>query len=62
MDVSVPDDMDGQVLEEILTAEFRARRPVVQRPAHPQKRVPAALSADEQAEVEARLRGLGYLG
>ena len=58
MNVPVPDDMDGRVLTEAL---------VTQRPVETQAAVPAShaqedLTAEEAAEVEERLRALGYLG
>lgn len=62
MGVPVPDDMDGRVLQDALTAEFRARRQVAQQPATPAAQTPSDFTPDEQAEVEERLRALGYLG
>jgi predicted AlkP superfamily phosphohydrolase/phosphomutase len=58
LNVPVPDDMDGRVLTEAL---------VTQRPVETQAAVPAShaqedLTAEEAAEVEERLRALGYLG
>jgi len=57
MNVPMPDDMDGRVLTEAL---------VTQRPVETQAAVPAShaqedLTAEEAAEVEERLRALGYL-
>ena len=55
----VPDDMDGRVLDQALTAsrtiEFRAVSPT-------DEGVQAKLSEEETTEVEDRLRALGYLG
>jgi len=67
MGLPVPEDMDGRVLTEALTTS----RPVEYRPAGPtdapsespgRADSEAGLSAEETAEVEARLRALGYLG
>ncbi len=55
----VPGDMDGRVLTEALASE----RPVEIREVGPDKEgADAQLSAEETAEVENRLRDLGYLG
>ncbi len=55
----VPDDMDGRVLTEALITS----RPVECRPTAPAGAgAEAGLSAEETAEVEERLRALGYLG
>lgn len=62
MGVPVPDDMDGRVLEDALTEAFRVRRAVARQAAAPTEQPPADFSPDEQAEVEERLRALGYLG
>ncbi len=59
MGLPVPDDMDGRVLTEALTIS----RPVEYHSAGPAgARAEAGLSAEETAEVEERLRALGYLG
>jgi predicted AlkP superfamily phosphohydrolase/phosphomutase len=62
LEVPVPDDMDGRVLDEAL-AEPHASRPVVRSATHeagPQiKQV--GYSDEEAAEVEERLSALGYL-
>jgi len=63
MGEAVPDDMDGQVLhdifqptfEETYTVHYQVAATVGSRKAH-------ALSSEEEAEIEERLRGLGYLG
>ncbi len=62
MGVPLPDDMDGRVLEQALSAEFRALHPITWQPATPAGQAAADLSSEEQAEVEDRLRALGYLG
>ena len=55
----VPDDMDGRVLAEALTTA----RPIERRPAGPGGAGDeTGLSAEDSAEVEERLRALGYLG
>ncbi|HIE39527.1 MAG TPA: hypothetical protein EYH30_07450 [Anaerolineales bacterium] len=59
MGLPVPDDMDGKVLTSLLSSD----RPVVYE--HVDREAAAAeegLSAEESAEVEDRLRALGYLG
>ncbi|MEA3342247.1 MAG: alkaline phosphatase family protein [Chloroflexota bacterium] len=54
-----PDDMDGRVLTEVLTTS----RPVEYRPAgSADAEAEAGFSAEDSAEVEDRLRALGYLG
>ncbi len=61
LDVPVPDDMDGRVLSAALTPELRSRATrvsAVSQTTHTQ----VDLSDAEQAEVEERLRALGYLG
>jgi len=67
MNLPVPDDMDGRVLTDALTTS----RPVEYRPAGPSAALrtgppgdeaEAGLSVEETAEVEERLRALGYLG
>ncbi|MDY6877647.1 MAG: alkaline phosphatase family protein [Chloroflexota bacterium] len=59
MKLPVPDDIDGHVLTDALTTS----RPVEHRSAGPASDEAAAkLSAAETAEVENRLRALGYLG
>jgi predicted AlkP superfamily phosphohydrolase/phosphomutase len=63
MGLPVPDDMDGRVLSEALTVrrpvEYE-REMVAEVAAAP--RAEGELSAEEIAEVEKRLRSLGYLG
>jgi predicted AlkP superfamily phosphohydrolase/phosphomutase len=59
MELPVLDDMDGRVLTEALTTS----RPIEHRPAGPaDEEAGTELSAEETAEVEDRLRALGYLG
>ena len=59
MGLPVPDDMDGRVLAEALSSS----RPVERGPASMAAgEADAGLSAEDTAEVEDRLRALGYLG
>ena len=61
--VAVPDDMDGRVVLEALVDEH-ASRPVVTAAGNGNGAAPTpapVYSADEEAEVEDRLRSLGYL-
>ena len=58
MNVPVPDDMDGRVLTEALVTQ----RPVETQAAVPTSHAQEDLTAEEAAEVEERLRALGYLG
>jgi arylsulfatase A-like enzyme len=59
MGLPVPADMDGRVLEEALSTT----RPVeYERREEAEAGAEEALSAEETAEVEERLRSLGYLG
>jgi hypothetical protein len=58
MNVPVPDDMDGRVLTEALVAQ----RPVEMQAAVHASHAQEDLTAEEAAEVEERLRALGYLG
>jgi predicted AlkP superfamily phosphohydrolase/phosphomutase len=59
MGLPVLDDMDGRVLTEALTSD----RPVKRRPNGATDEKPyGELSQEEEAEVEDRLRALGYLG
>jgi len=59
MGLPVPDDMDGSVLVDVLTTT----RPVTyERTVAGKERTETGLAAEEAAEVEERLRALGYLG
>jgi predicted AlkP superfamily phosphohydrolase/phosphomutase len=59
MGLPVPDHMDGRVLTEVLSTP----RPVERLSTQPAgEEADAGLSAEETAEVEERLRSLGYLG
>ena len=61
LNVPVPADMDGRVLSEALIPELRARVPQVGAAA-PATQTQVDFTEEEQAEVEERLRALGYLG
>ena len=61
LDVPVPEDMDGRVLAEALTPELRGKAAQVGAAATTST-APVDFTAEEQAEVEDRLRALGYLG
>jgi hypothetical protein len=58
MNVPVPEDMDGRVLTEALATP----KPIETQAAVPVSHVQEDLTAEEAAEVEERLRALGYLG
>jgi len=57
MNVPVPDDMDGRVLTEALATH----EPIETQAAVPASHAQEDLTAEEAAEVEERLRALGYL-
>jgi len=61
LNVPVPQDMDGRVLSETLTPELQARSPQVGAAATTST-AQVDFTDAEQAEVEERLRALGYLG
>ena len=59
MGLPVPDDMDGRVL----TSALSLSRPVVyERTTEEEAALEAPLSEEDTAQVEERLRSLGYLG
>ena len=61
MGVPIPDDMDGRALTEALSPELRARAVHVTEAAdYATEQV--EMTPEEQAQVEERLRALGYLG
>ena len=63
MGEAVPDDMDGRVLHEIFQPAFEETHAVrYQVAAAAGSREAQVLSSEEEAEIEDRLRGLGYLG
>jgi predicted AlkP superfamily phosphohydrolase/phosphomutase len=66
MGLPIPDDMTGRVLAPIFTEEFRqAAAPTFEKGKGSRTAAgsgdPRSFSADEQADLEARLRDLGYL-
>jgi predicted AlkP superfamily phosphohydrolase/phosphomutase len=61
LNIPVPEDMDGRVLSEALAPELRARSTQVGAAATTAQ-TQVDFTAEEQAEVEDRLRALGYLG
>jgi hypothetical protein len=61
LNVPVPEDMDGRVLTDALTPELRARAAQVGAAATTST-AQVDFTEEEQAEVEDRLRALGYLG
>ncbi len=62
MGLSIPDDMDGQVLMDALNEEFKARRSVTYRKAEEAERGSEAVYSEVEARrIEERLRSLGYL-
>jgi predicted AlkP superfamily phosphohydrolase/phosphomutase len=66
LDQPVPFEMDGRVLLDALDAGFVAAHPVrrgAEQATYPVEGPPqaVALTAEEEADVAARLRGLGYL-
>ena len=61
--VPVPEDMDGQVLNALLTESFQREHPVTKQSTLNKKEEGAtALTAAMQAALTERLRSLGYLG
>ncbi len=61
LNVPVPEDMDGRVLIDALTPELRARATQTAA-ATTTAQTQVDFTEAEQAEVEERLRALGYLG
>jgi len=61
LNIPVPSDMDGRVLSDALTPELRSRTTQISAAAQ-STHTQVDLSDAEQAEVEERLRALGYLG
>lgn len=65
MGLPVPKDMDGRVLTELFTPAFQKRHPVTfdEGESKEEGRLERSVySPKEEAEIEERLRGLGYLG
>jgi predicted AlkP superfamily phosphohydrolase/phosphomutase len=61
LNVPVPEDMDGRVLREALAPELRGQATQIGAAASTST-AQVDFTAEEQAEVEDRLRALGYLG
>jgi predicted AlkP superfamily phosphohydrolase/phosphomutase len=62
MGLPVPDDMDGRVLTEMFEPAFARATPLQRAEAEAGERRPEhELPPEERAEIEARLRSLGYL-
>jgi predicted AlkP superfamily phosphohydrolase/phosphomutase len=61
LDVPVPEDLDGRVLMDALAPELRGRTTQVGAAATTSA-AQVDLTKEEQAELEERLRALGYLG
>jgi predicted AlkP superfamily phosphohydrolase/phosphomutase len=61
LNVPVPEDMDGCILSEALTPDLRGKAAQVGAAATTST-AQVEFTAEEQAEVEERLRALGYLG
>lgn len=64
LDLAIPNDLDGDVIREMFNPQWiEAHAPRTRPPADPRAYQPAIeLSPEEQAEIEARLKNLGYLG
>jgi predicted AlkP superfamily phosphohydrolase/phosphomutase len=66
LDVPIPDDVDGRPLLEIFDDEYRASHPVRYAPTVEETDLtglpkPDRSTEEEEAEMERRLRGLGYI-
>ena len=69
LDLPIPDDMDGRPLVEIFEKEFQQSHPVRHAPAVDEKDLTGLgkpvrsteSTEEEEAEMERRLRGLGYI-
>ena len=57
----IPESMDGQVVDDIFTAEFREANPPKPAPDLPPPHATQALTPEENQAISDRLRGLGYL-
>jgi predicted AlkP superfamily phosphohydrolase/phosphomutase len=63
MECPLPQDMDGRVLSEVFTEDFRAQVPVLRGEDRSSRDVhESAYTEDAEEEIKERLRGLGYLG
>jgi predicted AlkP superfamily phosphohydrolase/phosphomutase len=63
MGCPVPQDMDGRVLTEVFTEDFRAQVPLVSGgEGSPREIRESVYTKEAEEEIKERLRGLGYLG
>ena len=63
MGCPIPEDMDGRVLNELLATEAASyQATLIEEGARYARPAAMSLSPEEEAEVQQRLRGLGYLG
>lgn len=63
MGVPILPDMDGQVLEDLFTDDFRANLKIAFSPTAPTERYsPAELSTEDEEAIRQRLKALGYMG
>jgi predicted AlkP superfamily phosphohydrolase/phosphomutase len=63
MGCAVPQDMDGKVLPEVFTEEFKAQVPLLRSEDDSSRDIEGSAYTEEaEEEIKERLRGLGYLG
>jgi predicted AlkP superfamily phosphohydrolase/phosphomutase len=63
MGCPIPGDMDGRVLTEVFTEDFRAQVPLVSGEGGSSREIRESVySKEAEDEIKERLRGLGYLG
>ena len=63
MGLPVPQDMDGRVLSEVFTEDFRSQVPLVRGGEGSSRDMEeSAYTEEAEEEIKERLRGLGYLG
>ncbi|MCC7262531.1 MAG: alkaline phosphatase family protein [Candidatus Latescibacteria bacterium] len=61
LDAAIPADLEGRVLGELFTAEYRDTRPEVWSDQESRTSRGEGYSSDEEQLIAARLRGLGYI-
>jgi len=62
MDIPIPDDMDGRVLEEAFTSEYRVlHQPTYTDSSSARERESEDYQSEDEEKVMERLRGLGYV-
>ena len=62
MGIPIPDDMDGRVLEEVFTSEYRAlHQPTYTDSSSARERESEDYQSEDEEKVMERLRGLGYI-